>query len=153
MVHFFFLHFPLQCFNFTVYCPFQLPQSCDAAMRVRYFPVISLGSGVLPGHGTWPSTSQMHSLRQYFFGPKLAGLDACFLASSSPLNTSLKTEQRGVEGVLCHLERHTTWNWVISIRKMNPCVCKCTKSGQKKGTTNTQTHKYHNPLQWPLVIE
>lgn len=87
-------HFPLQCFIFTVFCPSSLPQSCDAAMRVRYFPVISLGSGVVPGHGTWPSTSQMHSLRQYFFGPKLAGLDACFLASASPFNTSLKEETK-----------------------------------------------------------
>lgn len=78
------------------FVPLRLPQSCDAAIRVRYLPVISLGSGVVPGHGTWPSTSQMHSLRQYFFGPKLAGLEACFLASASPFNTSLKTEQRGI---------------------------------------------------------
>ncbi|KAG7228109.1 hypothetical protein INR49_013392 [Caranx melampygus] len=45
------------------------------------------GSGVVPGHGTWPSTSQIHSLRQYFFGPKLAGLDACILARASASNT------------------------------------------------------------------
>lgn len=62
-----------------------------AAIRARCFPVISLGSGVAPGHGTWPSTSQMHSRRQYFRGPKLAGLEACILACASACNTSLST--------------------------------------------------------------
>lgn len=79
--------------------------SCDAAIRARYLPVISLGSGVVPGHGTWPSTSQMHSLRQYFFGPKLAGLEACILASASAFNTSLKTRQRVIKRCSLLLER------------------------------------------------
>lgn len=67
--------------------------SCDAAILARYLPVISLGSGVVPGHGTWPSTSQMHSLRQYFFGPKWAGFEACILAKASACNTSLWRER------------------------------------------------------------
>lgn len=70
--------------------------SCDAAIWVRYLPVISLGSGVLPGHGTWPSTSQMHSLKQYFLGPKLAGLDACILAWVSVCNTFLQSRQEKI---------------------------------------------------------
>ncbi|TNN44106.1 hypothetical protein EYF80_045693 [Liparis tanakae] len=32
----------------------------------------------------------MHSLRQYFLGPKLAGLEACILARASACNTSLQ---------------------------------------------------------------
>ena len=65
-------------------------QSCAAAILMRYFPVISWGRGVVPGQGTWPSTSQMHSFRQYFLGPKLAGLDASILARASICKTSLK---------------------------------------------------------------
>lgn len=50
------------------------PQSLAAALRAAlYFPLISLGSGTRLGQGTCPSTSQMHSRRQYFRGPKWAG--------------------------------------------------------------------------------
>lgn len=50
------------------------PQSWALAFRAALcFPVISLGNGTSPGQGTCPSTSQMHSRRQYFRGPKLAG--------------------------------------------------------------------------------
>ncbi|KAG9333802.1 hypothetical protein JZ751_010081 [Albula glossodonta] len=66
--------------------------SSAAFIWARYLPVISLGRGTQPGQGTCPSTSHMHSFRQYFFGPKLAGFEATILARASACSTSLERQ-------------------------------------------------------------
>lgn len=67
------------------------PQSWAPALRAAWnLPVSSLGSGTTAGQGTWPSTSQMHSRRQYFRGPKCAGWESCSRSCRSLRRVSLR---------------------------------------------------------------
>lgn len=102
--------------------------SCNAAIWVRYLPVISLGSGVVPGHGTWPSTSQMHSLKQYFLGPKLAGLDACIFAWASVCNISLQSRQEQILLYLIWSIRNVHFGADCKYVIWIPCTLICSRS-------------------------
>lgn len=72
------------------------PQSWAPALRAAWnLPVSSRGSGTTAGQGTWPSTSQMHSRRQYFRGPKCAGWESCSRSCCSLRRVSLRTAEQG----------------------------------------------------------